>query len=220
MTRLALYSYWRSSSAWRVRIGLQLKGLDHALRPIDLRAGVQFEADHRARNAMAQVPVLAVEEDGRVHHLSQSMAILEWLEERFPEPALLPRDAFGRARVRMIAEHVNAGIQPLQNQAPQKWLHARQAGLEQEFVRHFVGEGLRALERAVADGASRFCHGDTPTLADCYVVPQLYAARRFAVDLGDCPTLLRVEQACAALPAFQRAHPDAQPDAPAPERRP
>lgn len=219
MTRLALYSYWRSSSAWRVRIGLELKGLAFELRPVDLREGVQFKAEHRARNPMAQVPVLAVDEDGRVHHLSQSMAILEWLDERHPEPALLPRDAFGRARVRMLAEHVNAGIQPLQNQAPQKWLHARQAGLEKEFVTHFVGEGMRALEAAVAEGAGRFCHGDAPTLADCYLVPQLYGARRFKVDVESLPTLLRIERACNALPAFQRAAPDAQPDAPAPEKR-
>jgi maleylpyruvate isomerase len=214
VTRLALYSYWRSSSAWRVRIGLHLKGLEFETRPVDLRAGVQFAADHRARNPMGQVPVLAVEEDGRVHHLSQSMAILEWLEERWPEPRLLPADAFGRARVRTLAEHVNAGIQPLQNQAPQKWLHGRQPGLEKEFVRHFVGEGMRALEAAVADGAGRFCHGDAPTLADCYLVPQLYGARRFGVEVDAFPTLLRIERACGELPAFARAAPQAQPDAP------
>jgi maleylpyruvate isomerase len=218
VTRLALYSYWRSSSAWRVRIGLHHKGLEFETRPVDLRAGVQFGDEHRARNAMAQVPVLEVEEDGRVHHLSQSMAILEWLEERYPEPRLLPADPFGRARVRMLAEHVNAAVQPLQNQAPQKWLHARQPGLEGEFVRHFVGDGMRALEAAVAAGAGRFCHGDAPTLADVYLVPQLYAARRFGVDVEPLPTLLRIERACAELPAFQRAAPGAQPDAPAGER--
>ena len=217
--RLALYSYWRSSSAWRVRIGLELKGLAYELRPVDLRAGVQFEEAHRARNPMGQVPVLEVEEAGRAHHLSQSMAILEWLEERFPSPPLLPPDAFGRARVRMLAEHVNAGIQPFQNQAPQKWLHARQPGLEKEWVRHWIATGLAALEAAVADGAGRFAHGDAPGLADCYLVPQLHGARRFGVDVAPFPALVRVEESCAALPAFQRAAPAAQPDAPPEERR-
>jgi maleylpyruvate isomerase len=217
--RIALYSYWRSSSAWRVRIGLQLKGVAFETRPVDLRAGAQFEPEHRARNPMGQVPVLEVEEDGRIHHLAQSMAILEWLEERFPTPRLLPADAYGRARVRMLAEHVNAGIQPFQNQAPQKWLHRKQPGLEQEWVAHWVGAGMAALEEAVAPGAGRFCHGDAPTLADCYLVPQLYGARRFGVDLAPFPTLVRVERACNELAAFARAAPDAQPDAPPPERR-
>jgi maleylpyruvate isomerase len=216
--RLALYSYWRSSSAWRVRIGLHLKGVEFETRPVDLRAGVQFADAHRARNPMAQVPVLEVEDGGRVRHLAQSMAILEWLEERLPSPPLLPGDAFGRARVRMLAEHVNAGIQPFQNQAAQKWLHAREPGLEKEWVRRFVGDGMASLEAAVRDGAGRYCHGDEPTLADCYLVPQLYGARRFGIDLAGCPTLLRVDAALAELPAFRRAAPERQPDAPPEEQ--
>jgi maleylpyruvate isomerase len=214
--RLALYSYWRSSSAWRVRIGLHWKELPFEYRAVDLRAGEQFGGAHGARNAMHQVPVLEVEEDGAVRHLAQSMAILHWLEERFPARPLLPADAYGRARVRMLAEHVNSGIQPFQNQAPQKWLHRRQSGLELEWVRHWVGEGLGALERAVADGAGRFCHGDAPSLADVYLVPQLYGARRFGLDVAAWPTLERIERACQDLPAFGRAAPDAQPDAPTP----
>jgi maleylpyruvate isomerase len=217
--RLTLYSYWRSSSAWRVRIGLHWKGVEFETRPVDLRAGVQFEEAHRARNPMAQVPVLEVEEDGRVRRLAQSMAILHFLEERLPSPPLLPADPYGRARVRMLAEIVNSGIQPFQNQAPQKWLKARQAGLEREWTHHWVGGGMAALERAVAEGAGRFCHGDEPSLADVYLVPQLYGARRLGIDLGGCPTLLRVERACQELPAFAKAAPDAQPDAPPPEER-
>jgi maleylpyruvate isomerase len=217
--RVALHGYWRSSSAWRVRIGLHWKGVEFEYRAVDLRAGTQFEGAHRARNPMGQVPVLEIEEDGRVHHLAQSMAILHFLEERFPSPPLLPADAYGRARVRMLAEIVNSGIQPFQNQASQKWLKARQAGLEKEWVRHWLGEGLAALERAVADGAGRFCHGDAPSLADAYLVPQLYGARRFGLDLAGCPTLLRVEGACQDVPAFARAAPDAQPDAPPPAER-
>jgi len=217
--RLALYSYWRSSSAWRVRIGLHLKRAAFEYRAVDLRAGAQFEEAHRSRNPLGQVPVLEVEEEpGRIHHLAQSMAILEFLEERIPSPALLPRDAYGRARVRMIAEMVNSGIQPLQNQAPQRWLQAKQPGLEKEWVHHWLTSGMAALERAVSAGAGRFAHGDEPSLADAYVVPQLYGARRFGVDVAGCPALLAVEAACRELPAFQAAEPERQPDAPAEAR--
>ena len=214
--RLALYSYWRSSSAWRVRIGLALKGVPWEYRAVDLREGAQFGDEHRRRNPLGQVPVLEVLEDGEAapRHLAQSMAILEFLEERIPSPPLLPRDAYGRARVRTIAEMVNSGIQPYQNQAPQKWLHAKQPGLEREWVQHWLTSGMAALERAVASGAGRYSHGDEVTLADAYVVPQLYGARRFDIDLAACPTLLRVEAACRELPAFQAADPERQPDAP------
>jgi maleylpyruvate isomerase len=156
-----------------------------------------------------------VHEGGAVGRVAQSMAILEWLEERFPEPALLPTAPLGRARVRMLAEHVNSSIQPLQNLAVLKWLKARSPGAEQEWPTHWIGRGLAALEDAVKAGAGRFCHGDAPGLAECYLVPQLYAARRFGVDVGPFETLLRIEQTCEGIAAFARAHPDRQPDAPA-----
>ena len=217
---LRLYSYWRSSSAWRVRIGLALKQLAHELVAVDLLAQEQFGEAHRARNPMAQVPVLEIVEDGRTLLLPQSMAILEWLDERFPDPPLLPADLDGRARVRALAEHVNSGIQPMQNAIVLRMLREKVPGFEKEWAREFVARGLDALERAVGDGgAGRFCHGDAPGLADCYLVPQLYNARRFKVDLGPYPTLRRIEDACAALAPFQAAHPDRQPDAPPPERR-
>jgi maleylpyruvate isomerase len=164
--------------------------------------------------------VLEVEEDGRTRRLVQSMAILEWLDERWPDPPLLPADLDGRARVRMLAEHVNSGIQPLQNAVVLRTLRERAPGLDREWTAKFVGEGLAALERAVNDGqAGRFCHGDTPGLADCYLVPQLYSAHRFKVDVAPFPTLRRIEAAASALAPFQAAHPDRQPDAPPPERR-
>jgi maleylpyruvate isomerase len=216
---LRLYSYWRSSSAWRVRIGLALKGLPHELVAVDLLAQEQFGEAHRARNPMAQVPVLEVEDGGRTLRLPQSMAILEWLDERFPDPPLLPADLDGRARVRALAEHVNSGIQPMQNAIVLRMLREKVPGWDREWARTFIARGLDALERAVADGAGRFCHGDAPGLADCYLVPQLYNARRFGVELAPWPTLRRVEDACAALAPFQAAHPDRQPDAPPPERR-
>jgi maleylpyruvate isomerase len=217
---LRLYGYWRSSSSWRVRIGLALKGLPYEYVALNLLEQEQFREEHRARNPTGQVPVLEASDGGRVVRLVQSMAILEWLEERFPAPPLLPADPEGRARVRALAEHVNSGIQPLQNAIVLRTLREKIPGWEKEFAKSFNARGLDALERAIGDGPSgRFCHGDLPGLADCYLVPQLYSARRFGLDPASWPTLLRIEQACAALPAFQAAHPDRQPDAPPPQRR-
>jgi maleylpyruvate isomerase len=167
---------------------------------------------------MGQVPVLEVRGEARAHHLTQSMAILEWLDERFPSPPLLPGDADGRARVRSLAEHVNSGIQPLHNAAPVRWLHEH-GGLDRPWVEEWIGRGLAGLEAAVRDGAGRFCHGDSVTLADLFLVPQLYGARRFGIDLSGCPTLLRVEEACRSLEPFRRAEPERQPDAPAADAR-
>lgn len=215
-----LYGFWRSSSSWRVRIGLALKGIAYEYAAVDLLHLDQFREEHRARNPTGQVPVLEAEEGGRTLRLVQSMAILEWLDERYPDPPLLPPDLDGRARVRALAEHVNSGIQPFQNAVVLRTLKEKLPGYEKEWARHFNARGLEALERAVSDGgAGRFCHGDAPGLADCYLVPQLYSARRFGVDLAPMPTLRRIEEACAALAPFQAAHPDRQPDAPPPERR-
>ncbi len=217
---LRLWSYWRSSSAWRVRIGLGLKGLPFETRAVNLAAGEQFSEAHRARSPFQQVPVLEVEEGGRTLRLVQSMAILEWLEERFPDPPLLPADLPGRARVRALAEHVNSGIQPLQNAIVLRMLREKAPGWDREWARFHIERGVAALERAVSDGgAGRFCHGDAPGLADCYLVPQLYNARRYGVDLAPYPTLRRIEEACVALAPFRAADPESQPDAPPPERR-
>jgi maleylpyruvate isomerase len=214
---LTLNSYWRSSSSWRVRIGLHWKGLPFTYRAVNLVQGEQFEISHRARNPMSTVPLLEVEEDGKTMRLGQSMAILEWLEERHPERPLLPRDPAGRARVRRIAEDVNSSIQPYQNASTMKWLRDRHAGDDLAFTTHFLGISMTGLEEIVRDGAGTFCHGDEVTLADLFVVPQMYSARRFGVELSGFPTLLRVEAACAALPPFAAAEPDRQPDAPRPE---
>ncbi len=214
--KLTLYSYWRSSSAWRVRIALGLKDLPWNYAAINLVEGEQWSAGHRARNPTHQVPVLEVQDGARpLRRLVQSMAIIEWLDEVHPAPPLLPPTAEGRARVRALAEHVNSGIQPLQNAIVLKRLREKIPGWDEAWAREAIGGGLAALEVAVADGeAGRFCHGDAPGLADCYLVPQLYNARRFGVETAGLPTLLRIEAACAALPAFQAAHPDLQPDAP------
>jgi maleylpyruvate isomerase len=214
-----LYGYWRSSSAWRVRIGLALKGIRYEYVALNLLEQEQFREEHRARNPMGQVPVLEVVDGARTLQLVQSMAILHWLDERFPVPPLLPGDATGRARVRALAEHVNSGIQPLQNAIVLRTLEEKLPGFAKEFARTFNAKGLEALERAVADGAGRFCHGDVPGLADIYLVPQLYSARRFGLDVAAWPTLRRIDEACAELPAFQAAHPDRQPDAVPPGKR-
>jgi maleylpyruvate isomerase len=217
--KLTLHSYWRSSCSWRVRIGLHWKGLPFTYRAVNLLQGEQFEGAHQARNPMSTVPLLEVEEDGATLRLGQSMAILEWLEERHPARPLLPRGPAARARVRRIAEDVNSSIQPYQNSSTMRWLRERHAGDDVAFTRHFLGRTMAGLEAVVKDGAGRFSHGDEVTLADLYVVPQLYGARRFGVDVALFPTLLRVEASCRELPAFAAAEPERQPDAPPPEKR-
>jgi maleylpyruvate isomerase len=211
--RIRLHSYFRSSSAWRVRIALALKGLDFELVPVHLvrGGGEQHGDDFRAKNPMGQVPVLEVLEHGETFRLTQSMAILEYLEERFLDPPLLPRDRDLRARVRELSELVNSGIQPLQNLSLRKALD--QAGIPPApFVGELIEKGLRALEARAEATAGRFLVGDALTFADVYLVPQLYTAERFGVDPSPFPTLSRVERACAALPAFQGAHARSQPD--------
>jgi maleylpyruvate isomerase len=212
-----LYGYWRSSSAWRVRIALAWKGIPYENQPVGLvkNGGEQHTPAFRDKNPLGQVPVLELdpEGDGPIRRLTQSMAILEYLEERHPTPPLLPADPWLRARARQLAEMVNAGIQPLQNLALLQHVKAVLSGEPDVWVRHFVGRGLAALESVAAEAPGTFLVGDAPTFADLYLVPQLYSARRYGVDLGAFPTLTRVEAACAALPAFQAAHADVQPDA-------
>jgi maleylpyruvate isomerase len=208
-----LHGYWRSSSAWRVRIALGWKGVPYTAVAVNLirDGGEQHTPSFRDLNAIGQVPLLELD-DGR--RLAQSMAIIEYLEDRFPLPALLPADPWQRARARQLAEIVNAGIQPLHNLATLQHVKAALGGDPDVWVRHFVGRGLGALERAAAETAGRFLVGDELSLADVYLVPQLYVARRYGVELGPFATLTRVESACATLPAFAGAHPDVQPDAP------
>lgn len=216
MTGLRLYSYWRSSASWRVRIGLHLKGLKFDYVPVHLvkDGGEQNSAAYRTLNPMRTLPTLEwTEADGSVRRLSQSLPVLEYLEERFPAPALLPADAFLRAKSRMLAEMVNSGIQPLQNLSVMQRLKQELSADDKAWSAYWNTRGLEALEAAVQPTAGRFCVGDTVSLADVCLVPQLYGARRFGVDLAPYPTLLRIEAECQALPAFQAAQPDRQPDA-------
>jgi maleylpyruvate isomerase len=212
---MKLYGYWRSSCSWRVRIGLNWKKQAFSYVPVHLlKDGGQQKAEaYTSLNPMQSVPLLEVEDGGRVLHIAQSMAILEYLEERWPEPPLLPKDRIARARVRHAAEIINSGIQPFQNTAVQKRVKHELHGDEKAWARHFIAHGLRALEPLLQTTAKRYAVGDQVTLADCFLVPQLYHARRYEVDLAPFPTLTRVEAACSALPAFQAAHADLQPDA-------
>ncbi len=213
---MIFYDYWRSSSAWRVRIALHLKGIPFERRPVNLAGGAQHAPEFVALNPMGQVPVLVVapERPGDPPQvLTQSIAILGYLEERFPSPALLPGTPWLRARARQLAEMINAGIQPFQNLSLQQRL--REAGVADPVAlsRDFNARGLAALQTVAAETAGTFLIGDTPTLADLYLIPQLYGARRLAVDLSPYQTLLRVEQAASAVHAFEAARPERQTDA-------
>jgi len=211
---MKLYSYFRSSAAYRVRIGLNLKGLAHEYLPINLRQGEQHGAPYRAINAHELVPALT-DEHGT---FTQSLAILEYLEERYPEPPLLPRAPAARARVRAIALAIACDIHPLDNTRVLQYL-TRTLEVREEakdaWYRHWIELGFAALEAELAGdpATGRFCHGATPTLADVCLVPQLANARRVTLPLDAYPTLLRIEAACRTLPAFAAAAPEAQLDA-------
>ena len=210
---MKLYGYWRSSSAYRVRIALELKGLRYENVPVHLvrNGGEQHQPGFAAQNPMQQVPVLEVDDDGAPFCLTQSIAIVEYLDERFPDPALLPSEPRRRARAREFAEIVNAGIQPHQNLDTLARLAPSVDG--KAFARDFNERGLGALERLAAKTAGKFLIGDDISIADIWLVPQLYSARRFGVKLDGLMTLLRVEGELLPLPEFQAAHPARQPDA-------
>jgi maleylacetoacetate isomerase len=215
---LRLFSYWRSSAAYRVRIGLNLKGLPYEIVPVHLvrDGGEQHTDAFREANPQELVPVL---QHGQ-RMLRQSLAILEYLDEMWPRPLLLPAVARDRQRVRALAQVVACDIHPLNNLRVMQFLE-REWGVPQAeregWAQHWMATGFAALERLLHDHPStgEFCDGQDPTLADCCLVPQVYNARRFGLDLAPYPTIVRIEQACLALPAFDAARPENQPDAPA-----
>ncbi len=211
---MKLYGYWRSSTAYRIRIALNLKGLEADRHFVNLRAGEQREATYRRLNPLGRVPVLV--DAGQT--FTQSLAILEYLDERYPEPPLLPDDPIARARVRALAQIVACDIHPLNNLCTLNYLQNNlkvKQEIKMQWYRHWVAEGFAALESMLAGDSrgGRFCHGDEPGLADVCLVPQVYNARRFECDLAPYPTILRIDAACAELDAFGRAAPEAQPDA-------
>jgi len=213
---IVLYTYWRSSAAYRVRIGLELKGLAWEARPVHLvrDGGEQHRDAYRALNPQQQVPTLLHEG----HVLTQSLAILEYLDERFPQVPLLPADAAGRARVRALAQLVACDSHPINNLRVMQYLERSlqlPADARTQWTLHWIAEGFAAMEALLANSRDTgvFCHGDRPGLADICLLPQLYNAHRFGLDLAPYPTLRRIQAACQALDAFDRARPEHQLDA-------
>ena len=211
---MKLIGYFRSSAAYRVRIALNYKGIavDHASR--HLRRGEQSSADYAALNPQKLVPALVLD-DGSV--LTQSLAIIEYLEEAHPEPPLLPRDPVGRARVRALSLIVSADIHPIQNLRVMAYLRQKFDQTEESafaWSRHWIETGFDSYEATLVQaGVSTFSHGDTPTMADMCLVPQVFNATRFKVDMKRYPMIQRIYDACMKLPAFDAAQPSKQPDA-------
>jgi len=209
MPKPILYDYWRSSAAYRVRIALNLKGVDYESRPVDLRDDAQKSADYRALNPQGLVPMLEI--DG--HRLTQSVAIINYLDLRYPNQPLLPAAAAERAHVVAMAMAIACDIHPLNNLRVLKYLK-NELGHSQDEVdawyRHWLTEGLPAIETMAAPQAGKFLFGNAPTGADVCLIPQLYNARRFDVPLDAYPTLLRAEDNANQMEAFAAAHPDRQ----------
>ncbi len=209
---MELYNYFRSSASYRVRIALALKGLTYDYKSVHLAKNEHFQESYAAVSAARLVPLLR---DGG-HTLTQSLAIIEYLEETFPEPPLLPAEPAARARVRALALDIACEIHPLNNLRVLRYLvHDMKVSEDDKnrWYRHWVETGLEVVERQLAAGPSTYCHGDTPTLADCCLVPQIFNAQRFACRLSHVPNVMRVHEACMKLPAFERTRPEACPDA-------
>jgi maleylacetoacetate isomerase/maleylpyruvate isomerase len=207
-----LYTYFRSSAAFRVRIALNLKGLAYQPVFVHLAKGEHRNPDYTRVNRQALLPTLELDDGTR---LNQSLAIIEFLEEKHPSPALLPKDALGRARVRSLSNLVASEIHPLNNLRVLQHLK-RALGQTQEQIdawyRYWIADGLAKLEAELAN-KTRFCHGDAPTMADCCLVPQIFNAKRYNSDLNPYPNTMRVFDECMKLEAFDRAQPSKQPDA-------
>lgn len=203
MTRPVLYDYWRSSASYRVRIALRLLGIDFERVPVNLLSGEQKAAPHLARNPQGLVPVLDI--DGQ--RLTQSLAIVEYLAETHPDQGLLPPDPLGRARVRALSHAIAMDIHPICNTGTVNHVLELTGGgdpVRLAWMGKFIGEGLLAFERLLDHPATgRFCHGDRPTMADICLVPQVYNARRWEVDIGNLTRIGAIVAACERLPAFE-----------------
>lgn len=213
---MKLYSFFRSGTSHRLRIALNLKGLTPDYIPVDLRVDEQAQAPFKAVNPQGLVPALALD-DGQTT-LIQSPAIIEWLEERYPEPPLLPKDPEARAHVRALAAIVGCDVHPINNRRILQYL-GKQLGADEAALNAWcstwITAGFDAIEALLAKDTARgdFCYGNAPTIADVYLIPQVESARRFKVDLARWPLISAVDQACNQLPAFAKAAPLAQPDA-------
>jgi maleylacetoacetate isomerase/maleylpyruvate isomerase len=209
---MELYSYFRSSASFRVRIALALKGLDYGYHGVHLQRSEQLKESYAAVSASRLVPLLR---DGD-HTLTQSLAIIEYLDETHPEPPLLPGTPAERARVRALALDIACEIHPLDNLRVLRYL-VRDLKVSEDdknrWYRHWVETGLEVVERQLLAQPATYCHGETPTLADCVLVPQIFNAQRFECRLDHVPQVMRVFEACMKLPAFQHSRPEACPDA-------
>ncbi|HRX39739.1 MAG TPA: maleylacetoacetate isomerase [Parvularculaceae bacterium] len=210
---MKLLGYWRSSATYRVRIALALKGLDYDYQPVNLLKGEQSGAEYLKKNPQALVPTLVTDAG---EEISQSLAIIEFLQETFPSPSVLPKTPILRAKARAIAAAIACEAQPFANLRIQKYL-TETLGVSDEakaaFLNRWPGGALNAVETMARETTGAFCVGDEPTIADAFLVPQIFASRRFNIDLSNCPTLLAIDERCQKLPAFIKAHPDNQPDA-------
>ncbi len=211
---LTLYSYYRSGTSYRVRMALNFKNVRYIQKPVNLKAGEQHGEVYRTLNPQGLLPALETP-DGL---LTQSPAILEWIEETHPAPALLPAGAHERAKVRTVAAIIGCDTHPIQNLRILKYLK-NELGQDQAAVdawsQHWIVEGFNAVERLIQQAKGPFAFDETPTLADIYILPQIYNAHRFGLDLKPYPRIRDIEAACEDLPAFRQAHPSRQPDAPA-----
>ena len=211
---MTLYGYFRSSTSYRTRIAMNLKGLDYDYIAVNLAQDEQLKSEFLALNPQGLVPVLQADD----LLLFQSPAILEWLEEVYPKNPLLPKDAAGRMQVRALSAMIGCDIHPLNNRRVLQYLR-NELSVEAEVIKwcnRWISEGFAALEkRLVADKTrGKFCYGDSPTFADCYLIPQVSSARRFEVDLNPYPNIVQIDAHCHTLKAFSDADPMQQPDAP------
>lgn len=206
--KLKLYHYWRSSSSWRVRWAFQLKKIDCEFLAVDLLKGEQKSKAHLARNPLGKVPVLEiVNEKGAPKFLSDSIAMIEWAEELFPDPKLLPGDAFQRARIRQLSAIIHSGIQPLQNLGVNQF-YSKDPAQQKEWARHWILEGLQSYETLVKETVGKFSVGDSVTMADLCLIPQCYNAKRFDVSLEDFPTIARIFENAMQTPECQASAPE------------
>ena len=214
-SNFVLYSYWRSSCSWRVRCVLNYKNIPYTISPVHLikDGGQQKSSEYKLKNPTEKVPCLEFKYEGKTTYLSESVAICEFLEEIFPEKSIFPTDPLLKAKVRMICLEIASGIQPLQNLSVMNKIESDFKGNKAEWSKFFISKGLEALEITLNETRGKFCVGDIPTLADAFLVPQIYSSRSFNVDFNVFPNILEIESNLKSIDSFDKARPENQIDA-------